>query len=300
MTENRQDYYVFVHGQNGVGDFDLYINEDTVPGYGTFAPTATPLRFGKDLYRWIPINDDVTVVTDYPSLTIVSSPTAGGTAKVDGSAIQYSSLLDYVGIDIITIEGCIQDDCYQFLITIRVMGDEENDRENGDDDGSNNKLWWLLLLLLLVLCPCLCLPMYFFHQKKKVEKENDDEDHDDMDKDLDEFLDDIDDEMEVPDAEGGQLLPYQIPNNNDSSDDDDDWESSDGDDDDDDDDDSEEENPQNSSDDEDKSGSEEEEEEDDDDEYEVDDEDDDDDDDDEYEDNDGFDDERVESLRSLS
>ena len=301
MTENRQDYYVFVHGQNGVGDFDLYINEDTVPGYGTMAPTATPLRFGKDLYRWIPINDDVTVVTDYPSLTIVSSPTAGGTAKVDGSAIQYSSLLDYVGIDIITVEGCIQDDCYQFLITIRVMGDEENDRENGDDDGSN-KLWWLLLLLLLVLCPCLCLPMYFFHQKKKVEKENEYEDHDDMDKDLDEFLDDIDDEMEVPDAEGGQLLPYQTPNNNDSSDDDDDWESSDGDDDGEDD---SEENPQNSSDDEDESGSEEEEEEDDDDEYEVDDEDDDeddeDDDDDEYEDNDdGFDDERVESLRSLS
>jgi len=271
MTESGQDYYVFVHGQDGVGDFDLYINEDTVPGFGTIAPTATPLRFGKDLYRWIPINNDVTMVTDYPSLTIVSPPTAGGTAKVNGSAIQYSSLLDYVGIDVIIVEGCIKDGCYQFVITIRVMGVEENTGENGDDDDWN-KLW--LLLLLLLLCPCLCLPLYFFYQKKKAEEENEYEDHDDMDRDLDEFLDDMEDDTEDPDAEGGQLLPYQTPNN-DSSDDDDDWESSDGDGDDD-----SEENPYNSSD-EDESGSEEEEE--------------DDEDDDEYEDNDEFDDESTRS-----
>lgn len=260
MTKSRKDYYVFVHGQDGVGDFDLFINEDIVPGFGTIAPTATPGKFGKDLYRWIPINNDVTIVTDYPSLTIASPPTAGGIAKVNGSAIQYSSLLNYVGIDVISVEGCIQGDCYLFDVTIRVMGDEEN---VGDDGW--NKLW--LLILLLLLCPCLCLPLYFFYQKKMLEKENEYEDHDDMDKDLDEFLDDL----ENSDAEGGQLLPYQTQNN-DSSDDDDDWESSDGDGDD-----NSEENSDYSSD-EDESSSEEEEEG----EEEEDD---------EYEDNDGFDDE---------
>jgi hypothetical protein len=278
MTESRKDYYVFVHGQDGVGDFDLFINEDTIPGFGTIAPTATPHKFGKDLYRWISINNDVTMVTDYQSLTIVSPPTAGGTAKVNGSAIQYSSLLDYVGIDVIDVEGCIQGDCYLFDITIRVMGVEKNVGENGDDDDWN-KLW--LLMLLLLLCPCLCLPLYFFYQKKKAEKEDEYEDHDNMDKDLDEFLDDMEDDMEDPDAEGGQLLPYQTPNNDSSDDDDDDdWESSDDD---------SEENPYNSSD-EDESGSEEEDED-----GEDEDDDDDDDDDDEYEGNDGFNDELIRS-----
>jgi len=239
LTKNLQDYYVYVHGQNGVGvgvgvgDFDLYINEDVNSGFGTIAPTTTPGKFGKDLFRWIPINNNITIVTDYPALTIVVPPKAGGTATVKKSAIEYSPPLDYVGADVIAVEGCIQSDCYRFDITVEVMGKEEDvgvggkyyggdDDDGGEEDGWN-KLWLLVLLLLLI--PCVCVPLlYFLYQKKKTEEENEYESADDgEDGDFrDVFEDDIED---------GRLLPRS--GNDDSSDDDDeDWESRSDDDDD--------------------------------------------------------------------
>merc|ERR1712194_146139 len=166
-----------------------------------------------------------TIVTDYPALTIVVPPKAGGTATVKKSAIEYSPPLDYVGADVIAVEGCIQSDCYRFDITVEVMGKEEDVGVGGkysvNDDGGGeegwNKLWLLLLLLLLI--PCVCVPLFYFlyQKKKKAEEENEYESADgDEDGDFrDVFEDDIED---------GRLLPRS--GNDDSSDDDDeDWES---------------------------------------------------------------------------
>jgi len=259
MTKNREDYYVFVHGQDGVGDFDLFINEDVNLGFGTIAPTTTPGKFGKDLFRWIPINNNIVIVTDYPSLTIVVPPNAGGTANVKGNAIKYSSPLDYIGADVIAVEGCIQGDCYRFDITVKIMGNEEDvgvggKNGGGDDDEDGwNKLWLLLLLLLI---PCVCFPLFYFiyQKKKKTEEENEYENEyenaDNEDRDFKDVFEVFED-----DIEDGRLLP----GNDDSSDDDDgDWESRDDDEDDDDEDEDEYESDD-SSEDENQSSSEEEE-----------------------------------------
>merc|ERR1712194_975845 len=186
---------------------DLYINEDVHGGFGTIAPTTTPGKFGKDLFRWTPINNDIMIVTDYPALTIVVPPKAGGIATVKKSAIEYSPPLDYVGADVIAVEGCIQSDCYRFDITVEVMGKEEDVGVGGkysvNDDGGGeegwNKLWLLLLLLLLI--PCVCVPLFYFlyQKKKKAEEENEYESADgDEDGDFrDVFEDDIEDESDI-------------------------------------------------------------------------------------------------------
>jgi len=218
MTENKIDYFLFVHGQAGVGDFDMFVNEEITPGFGTIAPTATPNLYGKDLYRWVPVNDNTTVSTNYPTLTIVGPPKAGGKATTNGPTISYSSPLNYEGFDVFEVEGCTQGKCYLFDVTIHLMGDKEDlaSVNNGEDGDDWNKLW--LLMLLLLLCPCLCLPLYFFYQKKKADEEMGYDDNDDRDG----FVDDLED----PD---GQLLPSH-DRNDESSDFDEDWESSDGDD----------------------------------------------------------------------
>ena len=59
MTENNQNYYAFVHGTGGVGDFDLSVVEENDNVFvGTDPPTEASLTYGKDLHRWVPINSD--------------------------------------------------------------------------------------------------------------------------------------------------------------------------------------------------------------------------------------------------
>ena len=186
MTTFDTDYYVFVHGQYGEGDFDLYINENIVSGYGTEAPTPAAGKFGKDLYRWIPVNNEIAIVTDYSSLTILSKSSAGSTATTKGSAIMYASPLDYVGIDIMTVDGCRGEDCYRFDVTIRMMGDNtvyDNDGNPADFDGDEgwNKLWLLMLLLIIPLCILPILLYFCWYRKRNEYGEDISEDSDERD-----------------------------------------------------------------------------------------------------------------------
>jgi len=229
MTDPAQDYYIFVHGTDGtegVGDFALYIRDENVAGFGTESPTVTPIDYGKDLYRWIPVNTSSLIIpTDYLNLEMVFPPTDGN-VTLQGYSINYTANLGFEGNDVMTLDGCNDGQCYRFDVTVNVQFEkvDPNAAANDDDDGWNKM--WLLLLLLLVIIPLACLPCCLFYRKKKREKEGE-YDYGSED-DEEEGLDDD----ELPHHEGDKgLLPNQSKSNgNDSSDDGEDWESSDDDD----------------------------------------------------------------------
>lgn len=175
MTDAGQDYFIFVHG-TGVGDFDLYVRDENLTGFGTVAPTETPLKHGKDLYRWTPENTKVLdVPTDYFDLEVVSPP-SDGEVTVSGYMLKYAPPEDFVGEVSMSVIGCNDGECRRFDVTIHVKGERvETDKDKGDEGW--NKMW-LLLLLLLLLIPIIALPFYFFCKKKDknaaVESEDDD------------------------------------------------------------------------------------------------------------------------------
>eukprot|EP00536_Pseudo-nitzschia_multiseries_P016212 jgi/Psemu1/312888/fgenesh1_kg.1049_\ len=204
MTENRKDYYLFVHGQEGVGDFDIFVRDENLQDFGTAAPSETPIQHGADLYRWTIVDFGIEIGTDYRSLTIVAPPS--GTAKVVGSRIKYTPVPKFSGDDVMTVDGCNGDDCYRFDIVVNIMGDEQDliIAEGGEISTDNegwNKLWLLLLLLLFIPC-CTCVPLYLLYRKRKQEEENDiDNSESESDESEDEFTDD--------EEEDGKLLPLK-------------------------------------------------------------------------------------------
>mmetsp|Transcript_153 Transcript_153/g.388 ORF Transcript_153/g.388 Transcript_153/m.388 type:complete len:1944 (+) Transcript_153:467-6298(+) len=232
MTDASQEYYIFVHGtggSQGVGDFALYIRDENVTGFGTEAPTVTPIRYGKDLYRWIPVNTTMLVInTDYMDLEIVASPTSGN-ATIQGYWITYTPDLGFEGDDVMTFDGCNEGECFRFDVTVNVRFDREGRSAGGKDDDGWNKMW-LLLLLLLLLIPLCCLPFYLFHKRKQREKEERDNYDDDysLDDEIGRSDDNFDDEDDSDDDDKG-LLPHQRKPNrrgDESSEDGDDWETS--------------------------------------------------------------------------
>ena len=232
MTDAGQDYYIFVHGTDGtdgVGDFAMYIRDENVAGFGTAAPTVTPIKYGKDLYRWTPVNTTVLAInTDYMDLEMVTPP-ENGNATINGYWITYTPDLGFEGDDVMTLDGCNDGECYRFDVTVNVQFDRPARTTVVEDDEGWNKMW-LLLLLLLLLVPLCCLPLYFLYRKKKREKEgNDYDDENGWEDEEGRFTDDdFDDDDDKTDEKG--LLPSQRKpdrNGNDSSEDDDDWQSSD-------------------------------------------------------------------------
>jgi len=220
MTENLQDYYIFVHGTEGVGDFDLFVEDENVDGFGTAAPTEAPLKYGKDLFRWIHVNAKAEdIATNYLDLEIINEPI--GNATVEGYIITYIPPFNFSGNDMMTVDGCTQEECKRFDVTINVMGDK-NELLKAAEDAGSNKLW-LLLLLLLLLIPCICLPFYLFYRNKK-ENEVDDDFYD-SNSGSEVEIDVFDDDTLDPDEKG--LLPSPRRGGNDSSVEGDDWESSD-------------------------------------------------------------------------
>lgn len=221
MTEGGQDYYIFVHGQDGaqgVGDFALYIRDEMVAGFGTEAPTVTPIKYGKDLHRWVPVNTSMLAInTDYFNLEMIAAPAAGN-ATVKGYWIAYTPNPGFEGDDIMTLNGCNDGECYRFDVTINVHGDRVD--ESGSGDGGFNKMW-LLLLLLLLLIPLICIPFICFYLKKKREREQDNYDDDDWSRGEDDSFGD------EGSGDKGLLPGGRKPNRRDeSSVEDDDWESS--------------------------------------------------------------------------
>jgi subtilisin-like proprotein convertase family protein len=225
MTENLQNYYIFVHGTEGVGDFSMWVRDENIAGFGTAAPTETPVLYGKDLYRWIPINTEgLEIATDYTDLEFVSTPS--GLATIEGYMVNYTSAFNFTGSDNWTMDGCFNGECFRFDVTVNVMGDGYGDTVPETKGAS--KLWLLLLLLLLCLIPLCCLPFYLWHKKKKEEEQKDiDDDYSDDDRSGSQF-DDEDSYDDSQDEKG--LLPNQQSSKR--SQDDDDWGSSGGSDDD--------------------------------------------------------------------
>jgi hypothetical protein len=163
MTQKNQDYFVFVHGTNGVGDFDLFVLEENLVGLGTTTPIEIPIRYGKDLLRWIPVDTEALIIhTDYLALDIIDSPSGNMTAQ--GHIINYVPLLNFSGDDIMTVDGCNEGECYRFDVTINVLG-KKLDPHNAEGLGRNKlRMLWMLLLLLI---PCVSLPLYIFYRNKQ-------------------------------------------------------------------------------------------------------------------------------------
>jgi len=172
LTEEDTDYYVFVHGtgEDGVGDFELFVRDEgnhVVPTLSpsstpSYNPSDTPIQYGKDLHRWVPINSDpLAISTDYLDLNIIDPPK--GNATIEKNIIIYVPLVNFSGDDTMTIDGCNDGECYRFDVTVNVMGDKLYPKLT-DDKGWNKRL---LLLLLLLLVPCVCLPLYLFHRNKQ-------------------------------------------------------------------------------------------------------------------------------------
>lgn len=172
MSKPKTDYFIFVHGTD-VGDFDMYVRDEMVDGFGTEAPTATPIRHGKDLFRWIPVNTRALVIpTDYLDLEMLYPPVLGN-ASIAGYQIKYTPPKDFVGDDVMTLIGCNDGECYRFEVIVHVMG-EKIDPASAESEGWNKM--WLLFLLLLVIIPLICLPFICFFKNKK---RNQDDIHDD-------------------------------------------------------------------------------------------------------------------------
>ena len=167
MSKPGADYFVFVHGTD-VGDFSLFVQDENVAGFGTAAPTPTPVRHGKDLFRWLPINSKTTVIpTDYLELEVVSGPSQGN-LTIAGYQIEYTPTQDFVGDEVITLDGCNNGDCYRFDVTIHVMGKKPD--PISQSKGSNKGLLWLLVLLVVI--PLMCLPFYLFFRKKGKDEDD--------------------------------------------------------------------------------------------------------------------------------
>jgi len=175
MSKPNTDYFVFVHGTD-VGDFDMFVRDENIEGFGTEAPTATPIRHGKDLFRWIPVNTRALVIpTDYLDLEILYQPVLGN-ASIAGYQIKYTPPADFIGDDVMTLIGCNDGDCYMFEIIVHVMGDKP---EPASAKGEGFNKLWLLLLLLLVIIPLICLPFILFFKRRKDQKMNTTPDDDD-------------------------------------------------------------------------------------------------------------------------
>ena len=198
MTQKNQDYFVFVHGTNGVGDFDLFVLEEDLVGLGTTAPTELPFMYGKDLLRWIPVDTEALIIhTDYLALDIIDSPS--GNVTTQGYIINYVPPLNFSGVDIMTVDGCNEGKCYRFDVTITVLGKKLDPDDGGGEIWNKSRLLWMLLLLLI---PCVSLPLYLLYQNKQRGRDKDDSDV----KIIDTFEDDTFDQHEE-----GSLLNRRIP-----------------------------------------------------------------------------------------
>ena len=180
LTEKDKDYYVFVHGNgaDNVGGFELFVRDEGNIGRSPIltsspsespsgspsespseSPTEIPIRHGKDLHRWVPINSDpLEIHTDYLELEMIDPPK--GNATIEGHIITYTPPLNFSGDDTMTVDGCTEEGCYRFDLIINVMGEK---LEFKNDEGWNKRL---LLLLLLLLIPCISLPMYLMYRNK--------------------------------------------------------------------------------------------------------------------------------------
>ena len=69
-SEKGTTYYIFVHGQQSVGNFELYVTEDDSISDPSLVANID-LPYGTDLYRWTPLDQPVTVSTDYNVLSIL-------------------------------------------------------------------------------------------------------------------------------------------------------------------------------------------------------------------------------------
>lgn len=181
MTEKNKDYYIYVHGTDGVGDFDVFLEEENFASFNTPAPTKNLFRYGKDLHRWIPVDTKALAIhTDYLSLEIVDPPF--GNATTEGYIINYIPPVNFSGYDIMTVNGCNNLDCYRFDVTISIMGQSEDSTNEGDDNGRGNKrqLLWLLLLLSLVLIPLGWKYRHLLHPRDREDNDyNDDSSEED-------------------------------------------------------------------------------------------------------------------------
>jgi hypothetical protein len=239
LSKKGETYYIFVHGQENVGDFELYVTEDDAISDPSLVANVD-LPFGTDLYRWTPLDQPVTVNTDYSTLSVlVGSSVTGAEVNLAGSSISYVPKRGWEGVDKLVIKGCRSEECHQFTVTIRVMGSQDDIAESpgvsggaagdngsqaargGDEDSGNKKLWWLLLLLLIPLCCCLV----FFLRRRNRDDDGEDlgdgtrdkfmdepegygdlEDPDDSDEEDDEAEDDNDEEEgeEEDDGDSGE------------------------------------------------------------------------------------------------
>jgi len=195
MTFEDKNYYVFVHGSDGVGVFDLFVSAETLVDAGTTSasptffptetlslsdaslfPTETPIQYGKDLHRWIQFGttEVLAINTDYLSLTIIDPPI--GDVTTQANVIYYAPLPNYDGQDVMTVSGCNGDDCYRFNVTIRVWGQKFDPDRVGVYAGEEgrNKTGLLLWLLMSILLLCVCLPLYWWHMKKQQVEDSDD------------------------------------------------------------------------------------------------------------------------------
>lgn len=167
MTEPRQDYYLFVHGADGAGDFDLFVRDEMVSGFGTASPTETPQKHGKDLFRWMPANTTaLAIATDYLDLEIVNPPS--GDVTINGYMAIYAPPSGFTGDDVMTMDGCNDGDCRRFDVTISVIGAKIS--YAAANEGWNKM--WLILLILLVLIPCICWPFCIFYKNKDKDKDD--------------------------------------------------------------------------------------------------------------------------------
>ena len=229
VTENLETYYLFVHGTGGVGDFDLFVKDMDLVGFGTASPTTTPIKYGTNLFRWTPVGVKIVIPTDYLSQEIVVAP--NGTATVDGYLIDYVPPPDFSGEDYMTVRGCIGPVCYRFNITVIVMGDGNDPAASATTKGSSKLLAWLLPLILIpCLCICISVPLFIWYRKKTGAKNNDNMDGEGLE-DEDRGVDDDDGSY---DEEDGTLLPHESNivkrgASESSINDDEDWESSDND-----------------------------------------------------------------------
>ncbi|KAG7370432.1 hypothetical protein IV203_019002 [Nitzschia inconspicua] len=236
LTETGRMYYIYVHGRNSVGDFELFVTEDDSVDEPDNTPIAD-LTYGRDLYRWTPMDTAVSIATDYSNLSfLLESQVTGVKADLDGSTIHYTPRKGWEGEDRILLRGCKNEGCKQFTVTIRVMGSAEDianspgpsggageSTNGGGDDGDgggSKKLLWLLLIPLLC---CLCCLLYYCHKQRQdgnedenlgdtdaedqkgfVDEYQEGDDDDDDNDDEDDDDDDDDGEVDEEDPNGGE------------------------------------------------------------------------------------------------
>jgi len=189
MTENRQKYFIFIHGTEGGGDFDLFVWNENLAVFGTAAPTVSPIRYGKDLHRWVPVRSEgLTIETDFLVLDMVEPPT--GNATIRGYTINYVPPYNLTGEDSMTLDGCNGEECFRFDIIISIMGEKVNPEEAGENNfllslleeaGRNNSWIYFLLLLLFLFVPLLCFAIKRYRENNPRDEGNDDSDNHESD-----------------------------------------------------------------------------------------------------------------------